>query len=430
MNKKYKLGKDNRETIYTTAHYVGDIIGKTLGPGGRNYLLNSGITNDGKNILHSIRFKDECEDLVSLILMDVADNADKDGGDGTTTATVIATRLIKDIIYKVSDLDVPIQSDSMSVMAITRKLQEEMIKIIELLNQEAKEITTLEQLEDVAMTAMENKEIAKKVAEAVWSVGKDGFVTMEDGYSGTVEIENVPGIKYPIGVVAPFQYTNSKNEAIYADSPILVANHFFTSLSELNPLLKEFNDTKRFSSFVIVAKGYEPPFIRSVYDLAQNANFRILLLKTSMSDDEFEDIASFVDTQVVNTSPRIGHKIAGVKMQSLGSNKKIIAGEKETVFIGGRGLEVMVMSSESMPVTRVASRVEQLKSLKTTKELEGRIARLSGGIAIIRIDAKTQTEKYYIKLKVEDAKNSCIGALKYGVVAGGGLTLSKIADVD
>ena len=140
MNKKYKLGKDNRETIYTTAHYVGDIIGKTLGPGGRNYLLNSGITNDGKTILHSIRFKDECEDLVSLILMDVADNADKDGGDGTTTATVIATRLIKDIIYKVSDLDVPIQSDSMSVMAITRKLQEEMIKIIELLNQEAKEI--------------------------------------------------------------------------------------------------------------------------------------------------------------------------------------------------------------------------------------------------------------------------------------------------
>jgi len=431
MNKKYNLGKENRETIKLVANQIGGIIGKTLGPGGRNYLLNSGITNDGKTIVRSIRFKDECQDLVSLIVCDIADMADKDGGDGTSTALVVGTTLVADLIDKVEDLDVPINSSSsMSVIAMVKKLKEEKEIILDLLEKEAVKVETLEQLEDVAITAMEDDVIAKRVARAVWEVGPDGFVTMEEGFGGDVEIENVPGIKYAVGVVAPFQYTTSKNEAIFTDSPILVANHFFTSLSELNPLLKEFNTMKRFSSFIIVAKGFEPPFIRSVHDLAVVSNFKILLLKTSITDDELEDVASFVDAKVINTSPRIGNKTEDIKFHDLGNSKKIIAGEKETVFIGGRGLESAVMTTAGS-VVRVTDRVRSLKELmgdKKDEKLEGRIARLSGGIAIIRFDAKTQTEKYYLKLKIEDTKNSCRGALKYGMVPGGGVTLSKIAD--
>lgn len=430
MNKKYKLGVENRDTIKKVAQQIGGIVGKTLGPGGRNYLLNSGITNDGKTILKSIRFEDENEDLLSLIFQDVAENADKDGGDGTTTATVIATKLVNDIIDKVPDLNIPISQGQMSVMDIKDTLEKEKDRVLSLMKDKVKDVGSLEELENVAFTSMENKEIAKKVAKAVWDVGSDGFVSLEDGFSGEVEVEHVPGIKYKIGVVAPFQYTNHKNEAIYSGSPILIANHYFNSLSEINNLLAQFNESKKFSSFVIVAKGFEPPFIRSVYDLSQKAGFNILLLKTSISDEEFEDIASFVDAQVINTSPRIGQKIENVKFQDLGFNKKIIAGEKETVFIGGQGLEKQIMTDDG-PLTRVTSRVNALKDLlgdKNDKELEGRISRLSGGIAIIRVDAKTQTEKYYLKLKIEDTRNSCKGALKHGIIQGGGLVFDEIAE--
>src|SRR3990167_5561141 len=184
--KEYKFGSEAREAIKKVATTIGDTLGKTLGPAGRNYQIPEGITNDGRSILAHIRFPDECEDNVALAFHEVANKTDGEVGDGTTTATVIATELVKDLIDKVPDLDTPIPGQQ-SVMELSRLLEEEKDRAIELLSKKVIPVTTLEQLEQVAFTAMEDKTIAKQVAETIFKAGKDSFTALDEGFSGKIE---------------------------------------------------------------------------------------------------------------------------------------------------------------------------------------------------------------------------------------------------
>ncbi len=430
IRKEYKYGNEAREAIKRVAENIGDTLGKTLGPAGRNYQTPEGITNDGRSILSHIRFADECEDNVALAFHEVANRTDADVGDGTTTATVIATELVKNLIGNVPDLDSPTPG-SQSVMDMARQLEEEKDRAIQLLSAKAVPVETLEQLEQVAFTSMEDREVAKLIAKTVFEAGKDSFTAIEEGFSGKMEVNIQAGIEMPIRL-------NYGTHAQASDSPVLVVNHLFEDYRELTPFLQDMvefmnREKAKFDALIIVAKKFSIPFMQRVAESNQKSPLQIICLSNDhLSDDIFEDIAAFVDSKYVDLHPKGGKKANDLRFESnCGMVSKMVATPKGVVFYGGKG----TILNPVQETTRVQARILQItaqmneeKDAEKRKAMAKRIAEFSGGKATIYVDAKTAAEKYYLKLKVQDCMNSCKTALEGGMVKGGGETLSLIGE--
>ncbi len=433
--KEYRLGIEGRKAIKSVSKQVGDILGKTLGLAGRNYFLPQGITNDGRTIVSEIRFENEIEDQVSLAYHEVASRTDKDVGDGTTTSMVLASQLTQDLIDKVADIDAP-SPNEMPVLSLYRQLDEEKDKVLDILKGKVRKIKNKEDLENVAMTAMEHSEGAKIVADTMWEAGKDSFPVLDKGFNEKIEKDVIQGVAYPLNIAHNSMF-NQVNKAEYVDVPILVVNHNFEEYNELAPFfLSMLQDTQKNKppALVIVAKQFSVPFVNSVAEAVLRTKFPMVLVSANLHSDTFKDIAAYVDANLVDTHPKAGKKITDVVFKDVGIAKKVIAMEKETKFIKGRGLEARILNQQGS-ISRVGQRVEeieyQLKTEKSPKEreqMERRIGALQGGIATIYVDAKTAVERYYLKLKVEDAMNSCRAALNGGMVEGGGVTLKNIAE--
>lgn len=444
MKKKdFRLGQDARDSIITVATHFGDILGATLGPAGRNYMLPTGITNDGKTIAKNLRYEKEYEDDIALSFFEVLERTDTEAGDGTTTSGVTVCELAKTAIAKVAPIDAP--TSKANVMALARQLESEKDQAITLLREKAHPVTTVEELVNVAQTAMEDDGIAKLVAETVFEAGKDSYTALEDGYTGTVERTVFRGMRVPARTAAPYMHTNDKKEAVYVNTHVLVADHVFEDYSELRPLmlsLQQANDAKTFNAkaLIIVARHFSIPFIGQVANTARAAGFPMVLLQLDAPTEVFEDVAAMLDAQLIDTNPRTGRRISEASFKHCGLVGKMVASSHETVFINGRGLETMATSAARIkdggePTTVVQARVlaleEQLKEEKAPakrKELKKRISSLSGGIATIFVDAQTAQERHYLKLKVEDTINACKSALHHGVVPGGGQTMRDIAE--
>lgn len=429
QRKEYKYGNDARDAILKVAHSLGDTLGKTLGPAGRNFQTPDGITNDGRSILSHIRFPDECEDNVALAFHEVANRTDKDVGDGTTTATVIATELVKNLIMKVPDLDTPIPSQ-MSVMELSRALEAEKDRALDLLSKKVIPVTTLEQLEQVAFTAMEDKEIAKIVADVIFKAGPNSFTALEEGFSGRIETNIQAGIEVPIKL-------NYGTHIEATDCPVLVVNHIFEDYLELMPFMRtlaeEMNQNKiQKMTLVIVAKRFSIPFMQKIASYNQISPVKIVCMSNDyLPDSVFEDVAAFVDAKYLDTHPKGGKKIVDVRFSNCGICTKFVATAKGAVFYGGKGTQL----NTAQETTRVQARVLELNAelaMETNpinrKSLERRIAEFQGGKTTIYVDAKTTVERHYLKLKVEDCLNSCKAALEGGSVRGGGVALKEIAE--
>lgn len=438
QKKEFKFGNDAREALVKVATVIGDTLGKTLGPAGRNYLTPQGITNDGRSILAHLRFPDECEDNIALAFHEVANRTDDDVGDGTTTATVIATELVKILAPKIPDLDTPIPGQG-SVMDLSRELEEEKNKAIVILAKKVQPVTTLEQLENVAFTSMEDKDAAKIVAATIFKAGKDSFTALEEGFSGKIETDVQMGIELPLQVAAPFMYNRSR-EAIHEGAiPVLVANHLFEDYREIQQFLSTMmaqvqKGDVSFPALVIIGKQFSIPFVQAVsrvYHGSQGKINILLLSNTHLDDELFEDAAAFCDAKYIDTHPKGGQKITDAVFNNCGVVAKVVANAKGAVLYGGKGN----MFNPVKETTRVQAYVLGLRAMlekesdaKKRKVLERRIAEFQGGKATVYVDAKTAAEKYYLKLKVQDCMNSCKGSLDGGMVRGGGISLKEVAE--
>lgn len=435
--KNYALGLQGREAIKFVAEQMGDILGKTLGPAGRNYFLPSGITNDGKTIAKQIEYAtdnnpDEIKNYIASAFCEVAERQDMDAGDGTTTALVLATKLTETILDKVPDLDTPTPG-AVPVMELSKQLDAEKTKALELLAKKISPVDSLSKLQQVAFTAMEDIENSKIIAETIYEAGKDAFPVIDEGFNGKVESSVIAGIRAPFAVAAPSMFNTSKKEAVYDHVPVLVVNHVFEAYRELSNFMGDLIKQPRaeIPALVIVAKQFSVSFINEVARTIRATNFPILLISNSnVESDVFEDVAAFCGAHLIDTHPKTGLKTSQLNFSYAGYVKKIIAGEKETVFIGGKGLELQNGTSTKVNerVMAIKQQMEAEKAPEKRVQMERRVAALQGGIATIYVDAKTAVDKYYLKLKVEDCMNSCRHALNSGMVRGGGLALKEVAD--
>ncbi len=431
--KVFKLGKDARETLKIVATQVGDILGKTLGPAGRNYSLPTGITNDGRTIVSHINYDDECQNDALLAFHEMARQQDNDAGDGSTTVMVVGAQLILDTLEQVGDMDMPIGGKS--VMQLARELEAEKDKAIAILETKKRPVESLEQLEQVAFTAMENKEGAKIIASAIYEGGKDCYPVIKDGYNGKLEKDVVNGVEFPFHIATTSMF-NKPGAAEAQNVAVLVVNHAFENYLELAPFMTSMVQVKpKIGGLVIVAKQFSVPFVQQIAEIRKGVGFPIILVSSPIiHEDTFNDVAAYVDANMVDTHPRTGKKITDVSYADAGFAKTVIVYEKVCQFIGGRGADVVIPTPDKRFLNRITQRVEEIKKVQEKEDAKDRelsdkrIAALLGGITTIYVDAKTAAEKYYLKLKVEDAMNSCRAALNGGMVKGGGQTYNEIAD--
>ncbi len=439
--KEYLIGNDSREAIIAVSTQVRDIIGSTLSPAGRNYFLPVGITNDGRTIMEHIRFDDECQDQISLAYHEIARQQDKDGGDNTSTAMFMGADIVLDNISRVTDINIP---SNEPVMGILRELEGEKDKAIDILKTKKVEVKTLEDLKMVAMTAMEDEEGANIIAEAVYKTGKDTFPRIDNGFNGKIETATIDGLEMPLKLENDNIFTQV-GMAEHANAMVVVANHVFEKYVEITPLIKSMLENamatgqKEKQPLVIVGKQFSIPFIQSVSDVVRGTQFPIILLSANYHNDTFEDIASFVDAKLMDTHPKKGTKITDLKINDAGFVKTIVSRDNTTQFIGGRGLEMsgteQLEGGGEEITTRVSQRVKEIKKMKEVEtkseerlQMDRRIGALLGGITTVYVDAKTSTERFYLKKKAEDAINSCVGALNDGMVKGGGLAYKEVAE--
>jgi len=433
IKKIYSLGNEARQTISAVSKQISDILGKTLGPAGRNYFLPQGITNDGRTIVSEIRFDEECQDQIALAFHEIARQQDKDAGDGTTTAMVLGAELYLSMVNKIPDIDLPVGNE-ITVMGLLQDIDKEKDKALELLKAKIIKTDNLEDLRKVSFTSLENREAADMVAETMWRGGKDCYPVLDYGFNGKIETEVVKGVSFPLNIATTAMF-NEIGRTEFHDVNVIVANHCFEQYTELTPFMFSMMNSKvKVNALVIVAKQFSVPFVQSVMEVSKRTNFPIILLSANFHNDTFEDIASYVGAKMIDTHPKTGVKITDLKFDDAGFCKTFIAREKETIFMEGKGLELIGVDKNKV-LTRVGKRVEEIKKLMETeksgderKQMETRIASLTGGITKIYVDAKTAAERYYLKLKVEDAMNSCREAMNEGMVKGGGLVLKEVAE--
>lgn len=418
-----------RPLVCRVAKQMGDRVGNTLGPGGRNYMTMQGITNDGVSILQEIRFEDEREDAIADAFEEVARRQDLDAGDGTTTATVFATSLTPLVLQDVPPIETPLGK---SVMEIKKELEDELTQAIELLKTHQRPTLTLADLEKVAKTAMEGHPSSTLIANTVYEVGYQSNIALEEGFNEQITSTTTPGVHYPLKIETPAMFTNiARKEAEHQDTLVLVVNHVFEAYSDLSGFFTTMIAHKKATGekpqpIVIIGKQFSIPFTSQVVGVTKQLGLPILLLSAqALKDEEFIDLAEFVGANYIDTHPKTGIKASSITYKDAGRAKKIIASPKQTAIMGGAGIESGRVSLRVAELNKLAE-TEQLPI--TREELKRRAAGLQGGVATIYVDAKTAVDRYYLKKKVEDAVNSCKSALEHGTVPGGGLAYLKVAE--
>ena len=414
-----------RPMLMRVASAIGQRVGNTLGPGGRQYMTPLGITNDGASIISEIRFEDEREDSLADAFEECARRQDLDAGDGTTTATTLLCKGVPIVLDDVLPIEVPMGK---SVMAIKKQLEDELAQALTYLEEEKNPSVTLDELTKVAKTAMENHPSSELIAKTVFELGYNSNTPLEEGFNGEVTTKVVPGIHMPLKIEAPAMFTNqTRKETTYSDGAyVLVANHIFENYSDLSRFFAEMIEKKvKALPIVIIAKKFSVPFTAQVVAVSRSIKLPMLLLNAEgLKDEEMQDIAEFVNGRYIDTHPKGGEQASAISFEDAGFTENLIAGPAQTSFTGGKGIET----------GRVSIRTKDLQKLAETEqnelkrdELLRRAAGLQGGVATFYVDAKTAVEKYYLKKKVEDAVNSCKAALQYGTLPGGGLAYLAIS---
>ncbi|MAF59231.1 MAG: chaperonin GroEL [Candidatus Pacebacteria bacterium] len=423
MAKNIVFNEEARKLLKDGVDHVADAVKVTLGPRGRNVVLDKGfgaptITNDGVSIAKEITLKDKIENLGAEITKEVANKTNDVAGDGTTTSVVIMQSLIEEGMKEASM--------GANAMAIRSGIEKATEKAVDILHKISKPIAGKGEIKQVATISAESEDIGNVISETINTVGINGVVTVEESQSFGIEKEVVEGLEFDNGYISPYMITNAERmEAEYKDALILITDKKISSIQEIVPLLEKLAQTGK-KDLVIIAEDVDGEALATLVVNKLRGAFNVLAVKApgygDRKKDMLQDIAITTGGEVI--SEEVGMKLDGVELTQLGLSNRVVSTKDNTVIVGGKGKKAEIDE-------RVAQLQTQLNSSDSRfdkEKLEERVAKLSGGVAVIRVGAATETEMKYLKLKTEDAVNATKAAIEEGIVPGGGTALIKVSE--
>ena len=422
MAKQVIFDQDVRSALKRGVDIVAGAVKVTLGPRGRNVALDRSwggptITNDGVTIAKEITLADKFENMGAGIVTEGASKTNDKAGGGTTTAVVITEALVHEGLKRIAM--------GANAMIVRRGIEKAAQDAVEALKHMARPVSGKEEIRQVAAISAESEELGKTIADVVEKVGKDGVVTVEESQTTETNYEYVEGMEFDKGYVSAYMITNPERmEAVLRDAHVLVTDKKISAIKDILPLLEKLAQSGK-KDLLIIADDVDGEALATFVVNKLRGIFNVLAVKApgygDRKKDMLADIAITVGAQVV--SEDLGIKLENAELKVLGRVQRAVATKDSTVIVGGKGKKADIEAR----VSQLRKQVEMTDSKFDREKLEERIAKLSGGVAVIRVGAATETEMKYIKDKIEDAVNATKAAIAEGIVPGGGAALAKVS---
>jgi chaperonin GroEL len=420
ISKEIKFGEDARRSLERGVDKLADTVKVTLGPKGRNVVLDRKfgsptITNDGVTIARDIDLDDPWENLGCQLVKEVATKTNDVAGDGTTTATVLAQAMIKEGLKNVAAGANP--------MIMRRGIEKAVNAIVDEIKAISQPVETKEAIAQVAAISADDQEIGTLIADAMEKVGRDGVITVEESQSVGTSLEVVEGMSFDRGYISPYMVTNSeKMEAVLDDPYILISDKKLTSIQEILPVLEKVVQTGK--PMLIIAEEVEGEALATIVLNKLRGTFNAVAVKAPAFGERrkamLEDIAILTKGQVA--SEDLGVKLENVTLEMLGRARQVVIKKEETIIIDGAGSEEDIKDR----INNIKRQLEETDSEYDREKLQERMAKLSGGVAVIQVGAATETELKEKKHRIEDALAATKAGVEEGMVPGGGAALIHV----
>jgi chaperonin GroEL len=421
-HKELKFNEDARRSLERGVNILADAVKVTLGPKGRYVVLDKKfgaptITNDGVTIAREIEVEDVFENQGAQLVREVATSTDDVAGDGTTTATVLAQAIVRDGLKNVAA--------GASPMAIKRGIEKGVDQVVENLKSQSQSISSKEDIARVATVSSRDREIGDVLSDAIEKVGKDGVVNVEEGQTFGLELEFTEGMQFDKGYLSPYMVTDPERmEAVLEDPYLLVANQKIGAVKDLLPVLEQVIQSGK--PLLIVAEDVEGESLATIVVNKLRGTFTAVAVKAPGFGDRrkrmLEDIAIVSGGEVI--TEEMGLKLDSTKLSQLGSARRVVVDKDTTTIIDGAGDSDAIKAR----IKQLKQEIENTDSDFDREKLQERLAKLSGGVAVVKVGAATETEIKEKKHRVEDALKAARAALEEGVVPGGGVALLAATD--
>ena len=423
MAKILEFDEDARHSLERGVNALADAVKVTLGPKGRNVVINKKwgaptITNDGVTIAREIELEDPYENLGAQLAKEVATKTNDVAGDGTTTATVLAQAMVREGLKQVAA--------GASPMDIKRGIDKAVTAMIDELHRVARPVAGKEEIAQVATISSQDSEIGSLIADAFDKVGKDGVISVEESSTTAMELEFTEGMQFDKGYISPYFVSDQERmEAVLEDGRVLLVQGKISSVQELLPLLEKVVQASK--PLLIIAEDVDGEALSTLVVNRIRGTFASVAVKAPAFGDRrkavLEDIAVLTGAQVV--AAEVGLKLDQVGLEVLGSARRIIVTKDNTTIVDGGGDHAAVADR----VAQIKNEIERTDSDWDKEKLQERLAKLSGGVVVIKVGAHTEVELKEKKHRIEDAVSATRAAIEEGIVSGGGAALVQAASV-
>ena len=420
MAKQIKFGEDARKSLLEGVNKLADTVKVTLGPKGRNVVLDKSfgaplITNDGVTIAKEIELEDKFENMGARLVKEVSTKTNDVAGDGTTTATVLAQAMIKEGVKNVAAGADP--------MAIKRGVEKAVDSAVEELKEITSSVNGKEDIARVASISANNSEVGSLIADAMEKVSKDGVITIEESKTSNTELNVVEGMQFDKGYVSPYMVTDTEKMEAIVDNPyILITDRKISNIQEILPLLENLMQSS--GKLVIVCDDIESEALSTLILNKLRGVLNVVAVKAPGFGDKrkamLEDMAILTGGEVI--SQDLGMELKDTQIEQLGRAKQIKVQKENTIIVDGSGKKEEI----STRIKQIKAQIEETKSEFDKENLQERLAKIAGGVAVIGVGAATEVEMKDKKLRIEDALSATKAAVEEGIVAGGGTAYVNI----
>ena len=420
MAKDIKFAEDARRALLRGVDQLADAVKVTLGPKGRNVVLEKKfgsplITNDGVTIAKEIEFEDAFENMGAKLVSEVASKTNDVAGDGTTTATVLAQSMIREGLKNVTAGANPV--------GIRKGIETAVATAVEELHAISKQIEDKESIAQVAAISSGDEEVGQLIAEAMERVGNDGVITIEESKGFTTELDVVEGMQFDRGYASPYMVTDSdKMEAVLENPYILITDKKISNIQEVLPLLEQV--VQQGKPLLMIAEDVEGEALATLVVNKLRGTFNAVAVKAPGFGDRrkamLEDIAILTGGEVITED--LGLDLKSATIDSLGRAAKVVVTKENTTIVEGAGDSAQIGAR----VNQIRAQMEETTSDFDKEKLQERLAKLAGGVAVVKVGAATETELKERKLRIEDALNATRAAVEEGIVSGGGTALVNV----